>query len=109
MDFVLIEALSREKGEKDEPEHIEGRHERGDERDNGDHLAPRLVNTTRPGADDDLVLAPESGERNHSSIGEGANKEREEGHRHVFTQVAHLLHVLLAMHAVDDATATEEE
>ena len=44
-----------------------------------------------------------------AGIGQRADQERPEGDRHVLAQAAHLLDVLLLVHAVDDRAAAQEE
>ena len=58
---------------------------------------------------EDLVLAPEAGERRHAGDRQPADDERDRGDRHELAQHAHLAHVLLVVHPVDDRAGPEEQ
>ena len=80
----------------DQPEHVERRHEGG-----GDGKQPDgLVREER--AEEDLVLAEEPRQRRDSGDGQRADEHRGERHGKILLQPAHVTHVLLTGHGMDD-------
>ena len=108
VDVLDVEARLAGEGEEDEPEHVEGGEEGGDQRDDRQHLPDHRI-PGDPGAEDDRILRPESGEWDDAGIREGGDEEGPESDWHVLAQAAHFLDVLLLVHAVDDGAGTEEE
>src|SRR5215203_5620889 len=104
-----VEPRLTEEGQKNQTEHVERGQERGAKSDDRDDVAPGWEDRARPGADDQLVLAPEPGERHDTGVGQRGGQESPERDWHVLAQATHLLDVLLLMHAVDHATAAEEK
>ena len=96
-------AVGAEEGQRHQPEHVERGHQRGERR----QPVHQLVLEER--LQQDLVLAEEPGERRDAGDGDRADHHRPERDRHVLLQAAHLQHVLLAGHRVDDRAAAEEE
>jgi hypothetical protein len=90
--------------EEDEPEHVERRHEGGDDADDPDEIV-----AAAEGATQDLVLREEASQREHAGVGKGTDHHRPVGHFQLPTQAAHLAHVLLAAHGVDHRARAEEQ
>ncbi len=63
----------------------------------------------RKGLPDDFVLRHEARERRNAGDRERRDQESHEGDRHLVPQPAHLAHVLLAAHRMDDRARAEEE
>src|SRR5580704_919615 len=60
-------------------------------------------------AEQDGVLAKESGERRNAGDGQRGDEHGPVGVFDFFAQTAHLAHVLLAAHGVNDAASSKEE
>lgn len=96
-------AVRAEERHRHEPEHVERRHERSQDREHPN----RLVGKKR--AEEDLVLAEESGQGEDAGDCQRADEHRDERHRHVLLQSAHAPHVLFASHCVNDRAAAKEQ
>ena len=93
-----------EEGQEEEPEHVERGETRGERTDRPERVVPGA-----PSVGEDLVLTEEAGETGRAGDRERADEERPPRDRHLFAESAHLAHVLLAAHSVDDAARAEEE
>jgi len=93
-----------EEGHEEEPPHV-GRGEKGGKQ--GDPEEDGVPGGER--LEEDLVLAEEAGEGRDAGDGERADEERPEGPGDLLPEPAHLPHVLLARHRVDDRARAEEE
>ena len=96
-------AVVPEERHRHQAEHVERRHQRRHDRHAPDDLVveERLV--------EDLVLAEEPRERRDARDRQRPDQHRHEGDRQVLLQAAHVPHVLLAGHRVDDRAGAEEE
>ncbi len=61
------------------------------------------------GDGEDRLLREEAGEEGNAGEGAGADGEGPEGDGHLLAQAAHLPHVLLVVHGVDDRAGSEKE
>src|SRR6266852_6727641 len=94
------------KGEKDEPEHVEGSEQRGEQAEGVEDAAAALALI---GVEQDGILAEESGERRKAGDGQRGGEHGEVGPADFFAEAAHALHVLLAADGVNDAAGSEKE
>ena len=82
--------LSLERHEQ-RPEHVERRHEDGDERQPEDDLTHRRA--VAPRVSQDLVFAPEPRQRKDTGQAQGADEERDVSEGHHLSEAAHIAHV----------------
>src|SRR6516164_5185596 len=78
-------------------EHVEHGERRAEQQ-----KAPYYRVALSEGLPDDLILGHETRERRYPRERQGRDQESDEGDRHLVAQAAHLAHVLLAPHRVDD-------
>src|SRR3954452_12473489 len=102
MRFDLSTILPEESHEP-QPEHIKGCQERRE------HAYQPVNPTSLISPPQNLVLAEEPGQRRNSSDRKRGNRHRPERHRNLRPQPAHLPHVLLTTHSVDDRPCRKEE
>ncbi len=99
--------LSHLGGAEEGHDHLTGHVERGEEGGGVDQHVQRPA--LGAGEQQDLVLRPEAGERRDAGDGEPADDEGAARDRHQLGELAHLAHVLLVVHAVDDRARPEEQ
>src|SRR5215204_7820729 len=95
-------SLAAPERQRHQPCHVERSTRRGDRADEPDEPAERDVRS-QSCIPEYLVLGPETTERNDAADREPAGHERPVRVRHVLPQAAHAPHVLLVVHAVNDA------
>ncbi len=103
---LVAPAEAAAEGHVVEPEHVESGHGRGHEADGPD---PAAVAPDLEGRPQDLVLGEEPGQGRDARDGDAADEHGPVGPRHLGLEPAHLAHVLLARHAVDDRAGAEEQ
>ena len=91
------------KRHKDQPEHVERRHPRRQNRQTPEQLV------VKERAIENFVLTEKTGKRWHSGDGDRADEHGNEGNGHIEFHPAHLLHVLLVVHRMDDGATTEKQ
>src|ERR1051326_7150999 len=106
VDFAMIvnvgSAIVSEERHEQQPKHVK----RCEQRGNG---ANQPVGPIRlPCFPEDLVLAPETGERRDSRYGQCGDAHSEKCPGYVGTQAAHLAHVLLASHSMNHRACGQE-
>src|SRR5260370_28958600 len=94
------------KGEEDQPEHVEGSEQRGEQAEGVEDAAAVLALVS---VEQDGILAEEAGERRKASDGQRGGEHGEGRPANVFAEAAHAIHVLLAAHGVNDAAASQEQ
>src|SRR6266404_978795 len=107
VEMMLLLVRSSEFAEEchiDLAEHVEG----GDSRAQPNHRPDDRMAVNK-GLPQDLVLGHESGEWRNAADGERCGEEGDEGDRHVLSQAAHLAHVLLATHRMNDRARSEKQ
>src|SRR5581483_5668788 len=91
-----------EKGHEQQPEHVKRSQECG-------KYAHKPINPAcLICVPKNFVFAEEAGKWRDSRNGDGGDRHCPEGDGNVFTQVAHLLHVLLIVDCMDDRTSSKE-
>src|SRR6266404_5037812 len=104
--FLLVVARFSEEGQEDQAKHIKGGEERGQQAESVEDAAAVLALIR---AEQDGILAEETGEGRESSDGQRGSEHGEIGPADFFAEAAHARHVLLATHGVNDAARGEEE
>ena len=99
----LGSTIFAEERHEDQPKHVKRGHPRRDYRQRPQR------GTGEERQIQDFVLAEEARQSGHTSDRERPHKHGHEGGGHVELHVAHLLHVLLVMHRVDDRPAAEKQ
>src|SRR5437867_11832718 len=97
---LVIGAALAEEDHEHLPEHVEGGEPGDDETDGPERGRAVWARERLP---EDLVLREEPGEGRDAGDGEGRDDERGRGGGQVTPEPAHLPHVLLAAHGVNDA------
>ena len=104
---VLVRARRAVEGEPDQPAGVERGQDRG-ELAHPERVVVELV-VRRPGGLEDRILAEEAGEAREADQRQGADPHHRIGDLHLAPDAAHLAHVLLAGHGVDDRTRAQEQ
>src|SRR5207247_2461003 len=97
---VVVGAALTVKRHEDLAEHVECRQTSTEQADGPQEWAPVRTRIRLP---EDLVLREESGGGWDASDGNGRDQEGPKRERHGVFQTAHLAHVLLAAHRMNDA------
>src|SRR6202167_1012941 len=106
VNFVLVKSRLTEKRKKYQPEHIERRQPRASQ----PKQPKRDVSVwPRTNGVENFVFAEESSKARNSRNRKRANEQRPESHRNLFSQPAHVAHVLLAAHGMYHAAGGQEE
>src|ERR1700675_1377828 len=105
MDMMLVVALLAVEREEDQTEHVEGSKQRGEQADGVERVA--ALDLKR--AEQDGVLAEKAGERRNAGDGQRGDEHGPVGVLDFFAEAAHVAHVLLAAHGVNDGASGEEE
>ena len=110
---LLGDAHLAPEGQEVGPEGVESRQDRrqhrGDEQGEVDAAERGGCVAGVEGGAEDLVLAPEAGERRQAGQGQGAAQERPVRHRHHLAQAAEAAHVDDVAHRVHDAAGGQEQ
>ena len=108
VDVAGIEPFLAEEDQEDQPEHVERGQERGRQQRRSRPSLPIAESLIQaPTMISSFDQKPASG--TNPALAGRADQERPEGERHVLAQPAHVLDVLLFVHAVDDRAGAEEE
>src|SRR6202795_865542 len=105
MDVMFVIARLAVEREEDQPKHIE-RSEHGGEQADG---IERMSAFDLERAEQDGVLTEETGEGRNSGDSQRGDEHGPVGVFDFFAEAAHLAHVLLAAHGVNDAASSKEE
>ncbi len=100
---VFFRPAFSEKGEKDKPEHIKGRHKSRDQQEPKNKEVSGFKSRQQ-----DFIFGPESGEWRNSGNGQRCDHKSGRGVRHLFEKPAHFPKVLGAA-AVNDASGAKKE
>src|SRR5579859_6306211 len=106
MHVMLVIAWLAVKGEKDQPEHVERSEQCGEQ---PKHIEQMVAAAILKRIEQDSVLAEEAGKRRNARNGQRRDEHCPVRVLDFLTQAAHLAHVLLAAHGMDDAARREEE
>ena len=103
MDVVLdlmTHSRAAVKSQKHEPEHVERSHQRRDEADEPEQTIRPAFG--RPCLPENFVFGEKSCERRNAGNREGRNEHRPMRNGNALVQIAHVTHVLLTAHGVND-------